>query len=113
MSGTDNSSTNYRRQRLSIDSTTVVAERTTTDTSWVDVAICNTGVSNLSIIEVLNPFQTQNTSAYNVRGNGSNANVEFGFSFYGINVTTSYTGFTLLPASGTMSGSVSTFGYNA
>jgi hypothetical protein len=112
VSGADNSSSNYRRQRLSIDSTTVNAERTTTDTSWLDICSVDTGVSNLFIFELLNPFQTQNTSAFSMRGAKANGNAEFSILWYGINVTTSYTGFTLLPNTGTITGSVSVYGYN-
>ena len=97
---------------MSIGSTTVSAERTVNDTSWLDVGVVDTGVSNLFVLEILNPFQTQNTGGFGLRGDGTAGNAEFSILYYGINVTTSYTGFSLFPSSGTMSGSVSVYGYN-
>jgi hypothetical protein len=111
VAGADNTSTNYRRQRLGVDSTSVQGARTVNDTSWVDFAVANVE-SSLSIIEVLNPFQTQNTTATNFRGAAGSTNPEFHITYFGINVTTSYTGFTIFPSSGNITGSVSVYGYS-
>jgi hypothetical protein len=54
-----------------------------------------------------------NTSAY-IFGTidaASNTAMEFRGYGLGLNVTTSYTGFTIFPSSGTITGSISVFGY--
>jgi hypothetical protein len=109
--GADNSSTNYRRQRFTADSSTLTGARNVNETSWDAAGNFGNGISYITILEILNPFQTQNTSAYNVRPAVLEGNPLITFNAFGINVTTSYTGFSVISASGNITGTIDVFGY--
>jgi hypothetical protein len=113
VSGADNSSTNYRRESLVVSSTSVSSARYTGETSWLAAAgAVSSTEENFNILEIANPFQTAYTTAMKINSYDTSGNIELNPQAYGINVTTSYTGFTLIPASGTMTGSVSVYGFN-
>ena len=110
-SGTDNSSTNYRRQYFNIFSTSRDAARDTGQTAWGGVGSI-AAIPEISILEVLNPFQTKNTNAFYAMCYDPVANTNLYVANFGINVTTSYDGFTILPdASGTITGTIYVYGY--
>ena len=60
-----------------------------------------------AIIDIVNPFTAFQTTYYG-SGNGEDIAKWFGGN---MTVTTSYTGFTLIPGAGTITGSVSVYGY--
>lgn len=94
-SGSDNSSTNYQRQYIVGTSTSVIAGRETSQTSWNGVGRTENGVECISICEILNPFQTNYSSAvsrYVIAPTGSLEDISIAF---GTTVTTSYDGFSL------------------
>jgi hypothetical protein len=89
---------------------TVLGSGNSNGSNFVSAAV--TGTSGISgQITLLNPFLTKETMffANNAQGNTSGSFVTNG-GF--LNNTTSYTAFTLTPTSGTMTGSVSVYGYN-
>jgi len=111
--GSDNSSANYARQYLVGTSTSVVAGRETSQTSWNGVGRVENGIEMVSICEILNPFQTAYTSASNLLILNPTGSIEVLGLAYGITVTTSYDGFSLAPSdfSGTLfSGTVTLYG---
>jgi hypothetical protein len=112
VSGSDDSSTNYRQQRLSISSTTVSAERTTSNTSWIDAAVAYSNQKNLNTFEIANPFEANTTTCYNFRGQDGLSSTQFSILYYAFIATTSFTGFSLIADNGTLTGSVSVYGYN-
>jgi hypothetical protein len=112
VSATDNSSTQYRRQRLYGSNTTAAADRLTGQTSWANVADIDTTGNGLSQILIVNPFAAQPTSGFATSNPGRSANLDVLQISLLNDAATSYTGFTLIPDAGNFSGSVSTYAYN-
>ena len=112
VSGADNTTTNYKsagQQNGTDNSTASVGQ--TSQTS-IRIGYFTSGSNNfLTGIDVLNPFLTFPTGTFNSAFDGGGA----GFSTVTtslFNATTSFTGFTVFPASGNISGSVSVYGFN-
>ena len=115
VSGSDTSSAIYRKQTFNAFGTTVNAARDLNETSWPNVAFAHTTTANggtSNNLEIYSPFEAKTTTAITSRAFSPDANIEAQFWFFGINSNTSFTGFTLIPDSGTISGSVSVLGYN-
>jgi len=108
--GTDDSGANYRKQVLDVNGTSVSAARTLNSTSWLEVCYQNTSVPNMWTLEIQNPFLSEVTTALDIGGIESNASPVFLIRFFGINTTTSYDSFTLIAASGNITGSISVYG---
>ena len=67
------------------------------------------------VTKISNPFRTTvtNIQSYNADYQlNTITDVEIGLIYTSINNTNSYDGFTLIPASGTITGKVSVYGYN-
>ena len=113
VSGADNSSTNYRRQTLVVSSSTVSGQRQTGETSFVAAlgAVSSTE-QNFNVLEIANPFQTALTTGIKNNTYETTGNLELNLQAYSFIATTSFTGFTLIPVSGTITGSVSVYGFN-
>ena len=111
VSGTDNSSTNYREQFLTADGASAVASRDTGRTNWEIGTIVSTIKNNIRT-EIAYPFESINTVGMTSVTDIFTGNIRFFNAGLGLDVATSYTGFTLIANSGTMSGSVSIYGYN-
>ena len=113
VSGTDNSSTNYTRQYQSANSTTIAGARATGQTSWAEVSLFNTDKSHAGWLDV---FEPQTSGTYTTALNQSifdgGGSPIMTLTAYGLTVTTSYTGFTALASGGTMTGTISVYGYN-
>ena len=112
-SGTDNSSGNYRRTYLVGTSTSVVGANESSQTVWSGFGRAESGVRQCNITEVLNPFQSTNTTAYSFFVPSASGNLEVISVAYDITVTTSYDGFTIAPgfSASTFSGTVQVYGY--
>lgn len=107
----DNSSANYSRTALSQVSTTVSGQSLTAQTSWLGVGSAVSTQRQYADLTVFNPFATQYTAGMsNVLSTPNGATYQ-DRRMYGTTVTTSYTGFTLIPAAGTITGTVSVYGY--
>lgn len=109
--GPDNSSANYSRSNLFQSSTTITGQSLTGQTSWASVCEVISTMRQYADLTVFNPFLTQYTG-----GIGNSLSTTNGATYqeritFGTTITTSYTGFTLLVGSGTMSGTVSVYGY--
>jgi hypothetical protein len=112
VSGTD-ASTNYNLQDNTINGTSVTASRTTGATGW-DVNITSTSgaARMLADITITSPFEARPTTAYSSGATSFGGNI-YQRNYYLNNTNaTSYTGFTLIPGGGTITGSVSVYGYN-
>ena len=113
VAGADNSSTNYRQQRILAEATSVSAARTTGATSWGSAnGNVSSGSYTLNILELTNPFNAFNPSGFGFSNHTITGNITYQTTTFGLDVTTSYTGFTMLTSGGTMTGSVSVFGYS-
>lgn len=109
-SGTDDSGANYRQQSNTSSSTTNTANRIVNQTSWTNV-IELSGAGYSSGLEIANPFLTTTTMAGHITGGAMAGNPVLYSVDYGLNTSTSYDGFSLIPASGTITGSISVYGY--
>lgn len=112
VSGADNSTSNYHRQYLDGNSTTASAGRNTGQTSWtIGAASASNRTSFTS--DIFNPFLSVVTGATSITSNEYNASASLGVSLYtlGFNATTSFTGFSLIPSTGNITGTVSVYGY--
>ena len=112
VAGADNSSANYRRQTLDSSSTTTGSSRNTGETSWTGMMSIRSGVRNPVPVYIFQPFETEHTAAFSTRLDSINGNIEFRQVAHGVDVTTSYTGYSLICSTGNMTGVVSTYGFN-
>ena len=112
VSGSDNSSTNYRQQILNPSLANLNPERRTSQTSW-QIGRMNGDTTQYTYTrtEIQNPFETENTTGFTNWSDATTGNIDFGISSLGLDVTTSYTGFTLLAENGNMTGNVRVYGY--
>jgi hypothetical protein len=107
---TDNSSGNYRYQQRYFSYGGSGGDGTSTTGTGFPLASVDTGTTTIGMrasVDVLVPFITSNTS-YSYQG------TQYGYGFYGngiMTVNTSYDGFSLVPNSGTVTGTVSVYGY--
>jgi hypothetical protein len=118
VSGTDNSSSNYRYAGYGLGdasaSSIFKVQSNGTTTSFLLEAASSQAYS-YKVIDVFMPFETQNTSIQYQGMYLENTPQFFGYDMGGVmSVTTSYTGFTFLPAAGnTLTGTIYVYGYNA
>lgn len=113
VSGADASGANYNYQGVTFQSTLNGAGRTTGQTS-AKVGRGITVSKNFFEVNVYNPFATATTEyrSWMSAGGANTTSVEFQLYSGGHTLATSYTGFTLIPGSGTISGSLSVYAYN-
>ena len=113
--GSDNTSANYFNHRFFGQSTNVTgAGNTTADTSWLSVSeYDNVGMST-TLFDIFSPFRTATTSLVSTGQFRYTSFYQHSFVKTGqTTVTTSYTGFTILPTAGTLtSGRITVYGYN-
>jgi hypothetical protein len=106
VSGADNSTTNYVHQGVYANGATVNADQATSQTQ-ARVGEFGTG-EQLFTITIAQPFATAATKFRSVNSNSGN-------TFYdlvtGFTATTSFTGFTITPTAGNITGTVSVYGY--
>lgn len=108
-SGTDNSTSNYTKIRWDGRANSVSVQ--TAQTSGALGQNTN-GQDGSFITDIVNPFQTKYTQYYS-RGMQLNDTSHNPYDWRGaFNGTTSFDSLTLLPAAGTLTGSVSVYGYN-
>ena len=110
--GSDNSSTNYVRSYFSQSSTSLTGQLISGETSFRQVARMRSGQSNFSQMTIINPFATAHTTI--IQDNTDQVgtvNLLQTRIMHTMTVTTSYTGFTVIAASGNITGSVSVFAY--
>jgi hypothetical protein len=112
VAGADNTSTQYRRQRLYGNNVTAGADRVTGQTSWNQIAEIDNSGNGLSQILIVNPFAAQPTSGFATINPGKSANLDVLQVSLLNDAATSYTGFTIFPNSGNMTGAVSVYAYN-
>jgi hypothetical protein len=79
-------------------------------TNWENATTANIRAIGATI-EIQNPFEALNTTLQETHGGGSIVDLWAGFSGGLVNDTTSYTGFTIGAESGTLTGTVTVYGY--
>jgi hypothetical protein len=116
VSGSDNSSANYVWQKTSSNQSNAVvvgsSGNSAAATSWNIASISGTH-STFTKIHFFNPFVTDNTSfCAESHYFDSFANQATSTAGGSTTVTTSYTGFTLIPSGGNITGTARIYGYN-
>jgi hypothetical protein len=115
VSGTDNSTSNYSNALYNYTSSGGGGAQTGDNAvSYARVDAGFTGTDGVTSLTIFNPFASQKTSII-TRTEGFNTSNPILSTTFGGNVfdaTTSFTGFSLIRSSGTMTGSVSVYGYN-
>ncbi len=114
VSGADNSTSNYHRQFLNANNTSVAGARSASQTSWTIGGIdANTSRSAVQI-DLMNPFLSVVTGASVIQSENYNSSVAVSVTYFtiGFGATTSFTGFSLIPNTGNITGSVSVYGYS-
>jgi hypothetical protein len=109
--GVDNSTANsYLRQFVRAENTVVSAGRVTSNIAKVGQGENN--LRNSFELTIFNPFQATATPFTSVTNVSESSALIFDIYSSMHNVTSSFDGFTLIASSGTMTGSVSVYGYN-
>jgi hypothetical protein len=111
VAGADNTASNYAWVKFLYRSGIQIDSGNGSDTFW-NLATNSVVRRGLITIDIGQPFATQNT-VFNTQFSWSDASFQVsGIAGGNTSVTTSYTGFTIFPASGTITGEVSVYGYN-
>jgi hypothetical protein len=110
-SGSDNSSSQYRRQLIYASSTTISGVRATGATFWDSAfGYTETAAFGFRILWLSNPFDAVRTTAWNDSSYDADGNINVESRVLSNDATTSYDGITFFPNSGTMTGNISVFG---
>jgi hypothetical protein len=110
-SGSDDSSANYRIQRIDAYDSTINTARQTGITNFAPGIWINDTFQNENQLMLCNPFKTTITTGFVQTSINSNANPEYIQVALGLNTSTSYDSLSAIRRSGTFSGSVSVYGY--
>jgi hypothetical protein len=110
--GTTNSSANYNQfQMISAGGNYYASSNSTGNTSWSEVYYCFSSMPRTSVfLEVYNPFETTYTAVTGIFPKVFSGAPELQTIALGTTVTTSYDGFSLIPASGNITGTVAVYG---
>jgi hypothetical protein len=110
-SGTDASGANYREQFLQATSTTVNGARATGATNWPN-ALGSTEATSCGFVRfwVSNPFAAVRTTGWTDYAYAHTGNISLVDYVWEHDLTTSYDGFSVIPSSGTITGTVYVYG---
>jgi hypothetical protein len=108
---TPNSSTNYRRQELAAQATTIFANRTTGGTSHRAGLVQNTTPFGIDL-NIFFPFSSTERTQFQTASQADvTANIDINFQFGSLDVTTSYDGIQFFPSADQINGKISVLGY--
>ena len=109
LAGVTVSGADYYRQRTNSDSTTVAGVRSSAATEW---GFPNLDTNfNMSYVTIAGPALAQTTGGWMIGGGGATTIANNTSTMYH-NVATAYDGIIILPASGTITGTSSIYGYS-
>lgn len=108
-----NSSTNIYSYQYMLGSTSVVVgARGTSQAAMIYLfGTKASGLSEIAISEIRNPFQTQYTTSITMFPQGSSSTLNADWFVNSTTTTTSYDGLSVFPASGTITGTIYVYGY--
>jgi hypothetical protein len=109
VAGADNSTSNYTTQVLVQNNTSVSSARGT-GSFFGRVQRLDSSDENFGIMDIKNPFQALKPTGLGFISFGG-ASIEASYKAFYFNLTTSFTGFSILASTGTLTGSVSVYGY--
>lgn len=111
VSSADDTGANYRRQYINAVSTSIGAARETAQTAWNGAfGISESTSIGFAEMWVSNPFDAARTTFWTDFGYTMTGNISLAAEVGAHDLTTSYTGITFYPLSGTITGSISVFG---
>ena len=108
---TEDNSSNYNVQRSLVSNTAYTGSRSTSQNSFVQIADISADRPNHFTMNILNPNVGAVTEYRSLGNTSSTANPGILDSFGNLNTSTQYTGFNLIVASGTASGTICVYGY--
>jgi hypothetical protein len=108
-SGTDSTSS-YSRQYVYADNTSPLYGRVTSQSSWGAIDFTSTTRSSVSY-DIFNPFLTRATSMSGIANTKYPTAQTIPINAYGHDAGNSYDGLSLIPGSGTITGSIRVYGY--
>jgi len=113
-SGTDASATDYYHQLARASGAAFYAERTNLNRWYIAGSVGDTTGETASMFEIINPAQSVKTTAVAVHTGqpGTTGSILSYTMAYLHNLTTSYDSMSFIPSSGTITGTVSVYGYN-
>jgi hypothetical protein len=111
VAGADASAADYSRQLMDVSNNVTNFARASGETSWVNAVAHRTTGNRANLLEIHRPFDAAPTTAIKL-GGSSNSTIDFANFISQHDVATSYTGFTYVVGSGTITGSISVYGYN-
>jgi hypothetical protein len=109
VSGADNTTSNYALQGQDVSSTSTNSFRLTAE----DKGRFGVGAGDETgfAVDMFSPFLSRKKRNQSTSNRGTVATPEIAFFWNTFNATTSFTGLTIYPASGTVSGEISVYGY--
>ena len=114
VSGADNTTSNYNVARVESNVSAAVNRYATGATSFDVNSTDDGGLAAGFVLDLQAPFVANHTvGQISVMGQNSSASYCARMGGYVFSATTSFTGYTLFPGGGTMTGSISTYAYNA
>lgn len=112
--GADDSGANYREQYVDAGSTSVSGGRVTGQTSWLAaMGVNETTAFGYALLRISNPFEAVRTTAWADFTADADANIALQRRVMAHDLTTSYTGLTVIPTAGTITGSITVYGLKA
>jgi len=113
VSGADNTTSNYFWSGIynTSNASSPAGEAGGSASSFTYAYVEDAGTASMTL-NIANPFETKATSYTNAMGRTSGSVSVLYYNGGAFNATTSFTGFTLFPASGTITGKVRVYGYN-
>ena len=109
--GSDVSTNTYSWQESVANGTGNVTCTRVTSTSSFNIGAMSSGAKHFTQIEIASPFLAQDTNLETKSMYNNTNPIVYFYGGFNSN-STSYDGFTLIPASGTITGTVSVYGYN-
>jgi len=112
VSGADNSAANYERQLFNVNNASTSFTRLTGQTSYTNISGHTTTYNGINIVEIHRPFNTSPTLAISLGNADGSTDTRAVNQYMKHTASTSFTGFTIYPGSGNITGNVSVYGYN-
>jgi hypothetical protein len=109
--GADDSGTNYRYQRVYVITTSVAADRATGVAQMSEaLGKTETAAFGYGMLRISNPFEAVRTTAWTDSSTDADGGPILSRLVHAHDLTTSYTGLTVIPLSGTITGSITVYG---
>jgi hypothetical protein len=109
VAGADNTNNEYGFTRLEVSNSTSSISGNNATSSW-NIGTIATQRRGTTVLNIQNPFESLNTSFTSQSAQFNNTSMFVYINGGNMSVTTSYTGFTIFPSTGTFTGTISVYG---